>query len=131
MPRHATPRPATPRHANTCTTPPRPSPPLPAPPQDLAEIFEGHRTALAGIDVLRKICNHPDLLERAKWEAAQVGYAHALLARCWHAAGALLGRAGERASGWVGGWVVAGWERKGQGWSCTALAPGAFWVPGL
>ena len=41
--------------------------------KDLAEIFDGHRTALAGIDILRKICNHPDLLERAKWEAAQVG----------------------------------------------------------
>lgn len=41
--------------------------------KDLAEIFEGHRTALAGIDILRKICNHPDLLERAKWEAAEVG----------------------------------------------------------
>lgn len=41
--------------------------------KDLAEIFEGRRTALAGIDILRKICNHPDLLERAKWEAEQVG----------------------------------------------------------
>jgi DNA excision repair protein ERCC-6 len=40
--------------------------------KELREIFSGSRTALAGIDVLRKICNHPDLLERAKWEAAEV-----------------------------------------------------------
>ncbi|PRW57121.1 CHROMATIN REMODELING 8 [Chlorella sorokiniana] len=39
--------------------------------KELQEIFAGSRTALAGIDILRKICNHPDLLERAKWEAAQ------------------------------------------------------------
>jgi hypothetical protein len=39
--------------------------------KELREIFSGSRTALAGIDVLRKICNHPDLLERAKWEAAE------------------------------------------------------------
>lgn len=31
---------------------------------EVSEILEGRRHALAGIDVLRKICNHPDLLER-------------------------------------------------------------------
>lgn len=31
---------------------------------DVSEILEGRRQALAGIDILRKICNHPDLLER-------------------------------------------------------------------
>lgn len=31
---------------------------------EVSEILEGRRNALAGIDVLRKICNHPDLLER-------------------------------------------------------------------
>jgi DNA excision repair protein ERCC-6 len=36
---------------------------------DVAEILSGHRQALAGIDVLRKICNHPDLLERAATQA--------------------------------------------------------------
>ncbi|KAL4452053.1 hypothetical protein ABPG75_007715 [Micractinium tetrahymenae] len=39
--------------------------------KELQEIFAGSRTALAGIDILRKTCNHPDLLERAKWEAAE------------------------------------------------------------
>lgn len=38
--------------------------------KELGEILSGTRPALAGIDILRKICNHPDLLERAKWEAA-------------------------------------------------------------
>ena len=32
---------------------------------EVCEILEGARHALAGIDILRKICNHPDLLERA------------------------------------------------------------------
>ncbi len=31
---------------------------------------QDRRNALAGIDILRKICNHPDLLQRAKWEGA-------------------------------------------------------------
>jgi len=31
---------------------------------DVEDILSGRRQALAGIDVLRKICNHPDLLER-------------------------------------------------------------------
>eukprot|EP00850_Spirogloea_muscicola_P014056 SM000098S25136 [mRNA] locus=s98:436376:442665:+ [translate_table: standard] len=31
---------------------------------EVEQIFEGQRNALYGIDVLRKICNHPDLLER-------------------------------------------------------------------
>lgn len=38
--------------------------------KEAAEIVGGERAALAGIDVLRKICNHPDLLERARWEGA-------------------------------------------------------------
>jgi SNF2 family DNA or RNA helicase len=33
---------------------------------DVAAILDGGRQALAGIDILRKICNHPDLLERAQ-----------------------------------------------------------------
>ncbi|KAH9287767.1 hypothetical protein KI387_031884, partial [Taxus chinensis] len=31
---------------------------------DVEQIFEGSRNSLYGIDVLRKICNHPDLLEK-------------------------------------------------------------------
>lgn len=31
---------------------------------DVEQIFEGSRNSLYGIDILRKICNHPDLLER-------------------------------------------------------------------
>lgn len=31
---------------------------------DVASIMEGKRNALYGIDILRKICNHPDLLDR-------------------------------------------------------------------
>jgi DNA excision repair protein ERCC-6 len=31
---------------------------------DVEQIFEGSRRSLYGIDILRKICNHPDLLER-------------------------------------------------------------------
>lgn len=33
---------------------------------DVSEILAGQRQALAGIDVLRKICNHPDLLQRTQ-----------------------------------------------------------------
>eukprot|EP00775_Hariotina_reticulata_P009427 gene9427-9593_t len=33
---------------------------------DVEDILCGRRQALAGIDVLRKICNHPDLLERVQ-----------------------------------------------------------------
>ncbi|PSC71103.1 CHROMATIN REMODELING 8 [Micractinium conductrix] len=64
--------------------------------KELQEIFAGNRAALAGIDILRKVCNHPDLLERAKWEATE-DYGNAersgkmqVLARVlqhWHAAG--------------------------------------------
>lgn len=39
--------------------------------QEVDAIFAGNRQALAGIDILRKICNHPDLLERTKWEASE------------------------------------------------------------
>ncbi|KAI3842165.1 hypothetical protein MKW92_013880 [Papaver armeniacum] len=31
---------------------------------EVEQIFEGNRNSLYGIDVMRKICNHPDLLER-------------------------------------------------------------------
>ncbi|KAL2650118.1 hypothetical protein R1flu_018246 [Riccia fluitans] len=31
---------------------------------ELEQIIDGHRNSLFGIDILRKICNHPDLLER-------------------------------------------------------------------
>ena len=37
--------------------------------KELSEILNGDRGALVGIDILRKICNHPDLLERTKWDA--------------------------------------------------------------
>ncbi|KAK9827355.1 hypothetical protein WJX81_000181 [Elliptochloris bilobata] len=37
---------------------------------EVADILADRRNALAGIDILRKICNHPDLLQRAKWEGA-------------------------------------------------------------
>ena len=39
--------------------------------RDLRDIFEGRRAALAGIDILRKVCNHPDLLDRARWEGSE------------------------------------------------------------
>ena len=38
--------------------------------QEVDAILAGDRNALAGIDVLRKICNHPDLLQRASWQSA-------------------------------------------------------------
>jgi len=38
--------------------------------KDAQEVLAGNRAALAGIDILRKVCNHPDLLERAKWESS-------------------------------------------------------------
>ena len=34
---------------------------------DVADVLAGRRSALAGIDTLRKICNHPDLLQRTAW----------------------------------------------------------------
>lgn len=33
--------------------------------------LQGDRNALMGIDVLRKTCNHPDLLQRTTWEGTQ------------------------------------------------------------
>ena len=30
--------------------------------------LQDRKNALAGIDILRKLCNHPDLLQRASWE---------------------------------------------------------------
>jgi len=45
---------------------------------DVQEIFGGNRQALQGIDILRKICNHPDLLERKhKQQASDYGATHA------------------------------------------------------
>jgi hypothetical protein len=45
---------------------------------DVEEIFSGRRQALQGIDILRKICNHPDLLDRAvKQHATDYGAPHA------------------------------------------------------
>ena len=40
--------------------------------QEVDAIFAGNRAALAGIDILRKICNHPDLIERTKWEGSDL-----------------------------------------------------------
>ena len=31
--------------------------------------LQDRKNALAGIDILRKICNHPDLLQRKQWES--------------------------------------------------------------
>lgn len=39
--------------------------------REVRDIVAGHRNPLSGIDVLRKICNHPHLLDRA--EAAGMG----------------------------------------------------------
>lgn len=41
--------------------------------QEVADILDGTRNALVGIDILRKVCNHPDLLERAS-QANQPDY---------------------------------------------------------
>ena len=38
--------------------------------KELSEILNGDRGALIGIDILRKICNHPDLLDKNKWDGA-------------------------------------------------------------
>lgn len=38
---------------------------------DVSDILSGARHALAGIDILRKICNHPDLLERTTGQAME------------------------------------------------------------
>ena len=32
-------------------------------------LAQDRKNALAGIDILRKICNHPDLLQRKQWES--------------------------------------------------------------
>ena len=37
----------------------------------VSSILAGNRNALAGIDMLRKVCNHPDLLERTSSEAME------------------------------------------------------------
>ncbi|KAG0558340.1 hypothetical protein KC19_10G020700 [Ceratodon purpureus] len=36
---------------------------------EVEQIFDGNRNSLFGIDILRKICNHPDLLEREQSSA--------------------------------------------------------------
>lgn len=33
--------------------------------------MQDRKNALAGIDILRKICNHPDLLQRKQWESVK------------------------------------------------------------
>ena len=33
--------------------------------------MQDRKNALAGIDILRKICNHPDLLQRKQWESTK------------------------------------------------------------
>jgi DNA excision repair protein ERCC-6 len=38
--------------------------------KELSEILNGDRGALIGIDILRKICNHPDLLDKNKWDSS-------------------------------------------------------------
>jgi len=38
--------------------------------KELSEILSGDRGALVGIDILRKISNHPDLLDKNKWDSA-------------------------------------------------------------
>lgn len=50
---------------------------------DVSEILSGQRQALAGIDVLRKICNHPDLLQRTQ---AQGSVTYGEPSRCVRAA---------------------------------------------
>ena len=37
----------------------------------LASGVQDRKNALAGIDILRKICNHPDLLQRKQWESTK------------------------------------------------------------
>lgn len=39
--------------------------------KEVESILAGDRNALAGIDILRKTCNHPDLLQRTTWEGTQ------------------------------------------------------------
>ena len=39
--------------------------------KEVGEILEGSRRALCGIDILRKVCNHPDLLERLSAQDAE------------------------------------------------------------
>ena len=36
-----------------------------------AVALQDRKNALAGIDILRKLCNHPDLLQRTNWEHAE------------------------------------------------------------
>ncbi|BDA48603.1 probable DNA excision repair protein ERCC-6 [Coccomyxa sp. Obi] len=39
--------------------------------EEVQDILNDRRNALAGIDILRKICNHPDLLQRRQWESTE------------------------------------------------------------
>lgn len=34
-------------------------------------VLQDRKNALAGIDILRKLCNHPDLLQRSNWESKE------------------------------------------------------------
>lgn len=42
--------------------------------KETRQILEGRRHVLYGIDILRKICNHPDLLEGSELNKGQPGY---------------------------------------------------------
>ncbi|CAL5223760.1 g6324 [Coccomyxa viridis] len=39
--------------------------------EEVQDILNDRKNALAGIDILRKICNHPDLLQRKQWESVK------------------------------------------------------------
>ena len=39
---------------------------------ELSDIFEGRRQVLYGVDILRKICNHPDLLVRSSESGSEI-----------------------------------------------------------
>lgn len=40
---------------------------------EVVSILEGQRHALYGIDILRKICNHPDILHKNEMESVRRG----------------------------------------------------------
>lgn len=48
--------------------------------RDVADILEGRRTAMEGITLLRKICNHADLLHRTELQVQLCQYSLGLSA---------------------------------------------------